>query len=92
MAQESTQTIIRKGAVKSPTGSLTRRRNIGASFSDILDVDRDSATNISLDMFFDNVMAFFNEAPFIYYGRTEPTNSHVMIWVDTSTDNQANLS
>ena len=91
MAAEASQTLIRKAATKTQTGSLSRKRNFGASFTDVLDVDRDAATNISLDSFFDNVQAFFQEASFIYYGNEEPTNKHIQIWVDTSTTNQDNL-
>lgn len=63
--------------------------NFGADFKDIVETEAKYGHPYTLRQFFDNYMDFMQSADFIYYGTAAPSNSHVKIWIDTSTTNQA---
>lgn len=88
MASSESLPLVRKIAVKQEDGSLGEDSTIGATFTDIIDSGRINATGYSLDQFFDSYMKFMNENAFVYAGPNEPQNHHIILWIDTSKNNQ----
>lgn len=79
--------LVNQVGVKNDSGEMGAFQNIGTSFANIIDT-RTNRGNYSLEQFFDNYMNFLKTATFIYSGPTQPTNTHIGIWLDTNKTNQ----
>ncbi len=75
---------------KRADGSFTDPLPFGVTFENVIDT-REDGSKRTLAQFYDNYMAFINQAPFIYYGDTQPENPHIKLWIDTAHDNQSEL-
>lgn len=84
MARSETMPLVRKVAVKQENGTLSNDSTFGALFTDVVDSDRSGATGYSLDQFIDSYIDFMTNTSFVYSGNEEPDNTHVALWVDTS--------
>lgn len=82
------KTLLRDVSVKRDTGDLTSPVYVGTTFEDTID-SRRGKTPYTLAQFFDHYLNFMQNADFIYYGSVKPTNNHVKLWLDTSTNNQS---
>ena len=82
------KSFVKKVGQKAKDGSLTMPYSaFGVGFENVVDTRRDKG-NYSLAQFFDNYMDFMKNTTFVYTGKTQPTNTHVGIWIDTSSSNQ----
>ena len=82
------KSFVKKVGQKAKDGSLTMPYSeFGVGFEYVVDTRRDKG-NYSLAQFFDNYMDFMKNTTFVYTGKTQPTNTHVGIWIDTSSSNQ----
>lgn len=82
------KSFIKKVGQKAKDGSLTMPYSeFGVGFDNVVDT-RSGKGNYSLAQFFDNYINYMNNATFVYTGKTQPTNTHVGIWIDTSSSNQ----
>ena len=82
------KSFVKKVGQKAKDGSLTMPYSeFGVGFENVADTRRDKG-NYSLAQFFDNYMDFMKNTTFVYTGKTQPTNTHVGIWIDTSSSNQ----
>lgn len=87
----ATTNLVKTVAIKSDEGTLGSDYKLSSSFQDIID-NRQGKGNYTLAQFFDNYISFMRNGNFIYMGNTQPTNTHIAIWIDTSTNNQADLA
>ena len=82
------KSFIKKVGQKAKDGSLTLPYSeFGVGFDNVVDT-RSGKGNYSLAQFFDNYMDYMKNTTFVYTGKTQPTNAHVGIWIDTSSSNQ----
>ena len=82
------KSFIKKVGQKAKDGSLTLPYSeFGVGFDNVVDT-RSGKGNYSLAQFFDNYMDYMKNTTFVYIGKTQPTNTHVGIWIDTSSSNQ----
>ena len=82
------KSFVKKVGQKAKDGSLTMPYSeFGVGFDKVVDTRKDKG-NYSLAQFFDNYMDFMKNTTFVYTGKTQPTNTHVGIWIDTSSSNQ----
>lgn len=82
------KSFVKKVGKKAKDGSLTLPYSeFGVGFENVVDTRRGKG-NYSLAQFFDNYMDFMKNTTFVYTGKTQPTNTHVGIWIDTSSSNQ----
>lgn len=82
------KSFVKKVGKKAKDGSLTLPySSFGVGFENVVDTRMDKG-NYSLAQFFDNYMDFMKNTTFVYTGKTQPTNTHVGIWIDTSSSNQ----
>lgn len=82
------KSFVKKVGQKAKDGSLTMPYSeFGVGFENVVDTRRDKS-NYSLAQFFDNYMDFMKNTTFVYTGKTQPANTHVGIWIDTSSSNQ----
>lgn len=82
------KSFIKKVGQKAKDGSLTLPYSeFGVGFDNVVDT-RSGKGNYSLAQFFDNYMDYMKHTTFVYTGKTQPTNTHVGIWIDTSSSNQ----
>jgi hypothetical protein len=82
------KSFIKKVGQKAKDGSLTLPYSeFGVGFDNVVDT-RSGKGNYSLAQFFDNYMDYMKNTTFVYTGKTQPTNTHVGIWIDTSSSNQ----
>lgn len=82
------KSFVKKVGQKAKDGSLTMPYSeFGVDFENVVDTRRDKG-NYSLAQFFDNYMDFMKNTTFVHTGKTQPTNTHVGIWIDTSSSNQ----
>ena len=82
------KSFVKKVGKKAKDGSLTLPYSeFGVGFDNVVDTRMDKG-NYSLAQFFDNYMDFMKNTTFVYTGKTQPTNTHVGIWIDTSSSNQ----
>lgn len=82
------KSFVKKVGQKAKDGSLTLPYSeFGVGFENVVDTRSDKG-NYSLAQFFDNYMDFMKNTTFVYTGKTQPTNTHVGIWIDTSSSNQ----
>lgn len=79
-------TVVREVYVKQEDGSISSPHAIGSSFQNIID-DRPGQDGYTLAQFFDNYKDFMRNTTFVYTGPVKPTNTHVGIWIDTSSSN-----
>lgn len=77
---------VKQVSVKNESGSLDSAYSIGAGFADVVDTRADRG-NYTLEQFFDNYINFMRNTTFVYTGTTQPSNTHVGIWIDTSVTN-----
>ena len=83
--------LVKSVAIKREDGTLDPEiKQFGVTFKDVID-DRGSKGNYTLAQFFDNYDAFMKNSFFVYRGNTEPDNTKIALWIDTSTNNQAGL-
>lgn len=87
MAETAQQEFLQSVSVKNVSGELNSPVLIGASFENVIDT-RENKVPYTLAQFYDNVMEYFNRTHYLYYGKTEPNNTHNKIWIDTSETNQ----
>lgn len=78
--------IVRGVSTKRPPneGGWSEPYPIGALFENIIDTE---SGGITLKQFFDAYLSFIEEVNLFHYGNSEPTNSHMQIWIDTSETN-----
>lgn len=82
------KSFVKKVGKKAKDGSLTLPYSeFGVGFENVVDTRRDKG-NYSLAQFFDNYMDFMKNTTFVYTGKAQPANTHVGIWIDTSSSNQ----
>ena len=82
------KSFVKKVGQKAKDGSLTMPYSeFGVGFESVVDTRKDKG-NYSLAQFFDNYMDYMKNTTFVYTGKTQPTNTHVGIWIDTSSSNQ----
>ena len=82
------KSFVKKVGQKAKDGSLTLPYSeFGVGFENVVDTRSDKG-NYSLAQFFDNYMDYMKNTTFVYTGKTQPTNTHVGIWIDTSSSNQ----
>lgn len=82
------KSFVKKVGQKAKDGSLIMPYSeFGVGFENVVDT-RSNKGNYSLAQFFDNYMDFMKNTTFVYTGKTQPTNTHVGIWIDTSSSNQ----
>ena len=82
------KSFVKKVGQKAKDGSLTLPYSeFGVGFDNVVDTRKDKGT-YSLAQFFDNYMDYMKNTTFVYTGKTQPTNTHVGIWIDTSSSNQ----
>ena len=82
------KSFVKKVGQKAKDGSLTLPYSeFGVGFDNVVDT-RSGKGNYSLAQFFDNYMDYMKNTTFVYTGKTQPTNTHVGIWIDTSSSNQ----
>ena len=82
------KSFVKKVGQKAKDGSLTLPYSeFGVGFENVVDTRKDK-DNYSLAQFFDNYMDYMKNTTFVYTGKTQPTNTHVGIWIDTSSSNQ----
>ena len=82
------KSFVKKVGQKAKDGSLTMPYSeFGVGFENVVDTRKDK-DNYSLAQFFDNYMDYMKNTTFVYTGKTQPTNTHVGIWIDTSSSNQ----
>ena len=82
------KSFIKKVGQKAKDGSLTLPYSeFGVGFDNVVDT-RSGKGNYSLAQFFDNYMDYMKNTTFVYTGKTQPSNTHVGIWIDTSSSNQ----
>ena len=82
------KSFVKKVGQKAKDGSLTLPYSeFGVGFENVVDTRRDKG-NYCLAQFFDNYMDYMKNTTFVYTGKTQPTNTHVGIWIDTSSSNQ----
>lgn len=82
------KSFVKKVGQKAKDGSLTLPYSeFGVGFENVVDMRKDKG-NYSLAQFFDNYMDYMKNTTFVYTGKTQPTNTHVGIWIDTSSSNQ----
>lgn len=82
------KSFVKKVGQKAKDGSLTMPYSeFGVGFENVVDT-RSGKGNYSLAQFFDNYMDYMKNTTFVYTGKTQPTNTHVGIWIDTSSSNQ----
>ena len=82
------KSFVKKVGQKAKDGSLTMPYSeFGVDFENVVDTRKDKG-NYSLAQFFDNYMDYMKNTTFVYTGKTQPTNTHVGIWIDTSSSNQ----
>ena len=84
MAEKS----IKQVGIRQRDGSLGTDYEIGFDFIDIVDTDRENATNYSLKDFLNNYIEFQENSYVNVFTKIEPKNSHVGIWFDTGHTNQ----
>ena len=78
------KSFVKKVGQKAKDDSLTMPYSeFGVGFDNVVDTRKDKG-NYSLAQFFD----FMKNTTFVYTGKTQPTNTHVGIWIDTSSSNQ----
>lgn len=87
---ETNKTFVKELVQKQDDGNLTDYVSFGTDFENIFDT-RAGKANYSLAQFFDNYLAFLNNYKYVAYGPSQPSNKRAIIWIDTSTDNQAKL-
>lgn len=78
------QELVNSVSIKQEDGTMTASKKIGATFEQIID----PATKQTLKQFYDNYLQFMKTADFVYYGDTQPTNTHIKLWIDTAHNNQ----
>lgn len=83
----ATRNLVQTVAIKGEDGLLGNDFRIGAGFEDIID-SRIGRGNYSLAQFFDNYTSFMKNSFFVDYGIIPPSNTHIPIWIDTSSTNQ----
>ena len=82
------KSFVKKVGQKAKDGSLTLPYSeFGVGFENVVDTRKDKG-NYYLAQFFDNYMDYMKNTTFVYTGKTQPTNTHVGIWIDTSSSNQ----
>lgn len=82
------KSFVKKVGQKAKDGSLTMPYSeFGVGFENVVDTRKDKG-HYSLAQFFDNYMDYMKNTTFVYTGKTQPTNTHVGIWIDTSSSNQ----
>ena len=82
------KSFVKKVGQKAKDGSLTLPYSeFGVGFENVVDTRKDKG-NYSLAQFFDNYMDYMKNTTFVYTGKTQPTTTHVGIWIDTSSSNQ----
>ena len=82
------KSFVKMVGQKAKDGSLTLPYSeFGVGFENVVDTRRDKG-NYSLAQFFDNYMNFMKNTTFVYTGKTQPANSLIGIWIDTSSSNQ----
>ena len=86
----ATTNLVRTVAVKREDGTMDQDRSFGISFNNVID-ERSNKGNYSLAQFFDSYDNFLKTSFFVYRGNTKPANTKIALWIDTSTDNQADL-
>lgn len=80
--------LLQDIAEKLDNGEMGPAVPFSSDFSHTVDM-REGKTRYTLAQFFDHYMSFMKEADFIYYGKNEPTNKHIKIWIDTSRSSNA---
>lgn len=84
MAETDQKQLVVSVREKTDTGTLSEAVPFGVSFDNVVDT-RKGQEHYTLAQFFDSYMKYMENTPFIYYGLTAPTNSHIKIWIDTNT-------
>lgn len=82
----ATKSFVKQVAQKNKNGQLINNTSIGVDFDSVVDI-RSGKGNYSLAQLFDNYIDFMQNATFVYSGPTQPKNTHVGIWLDTSSKN-----
>lgn len=82
----ATKKLVHQVSMKDSTGYVVNTTNIGATFEDVVDVG-EGRTNFTLAQFIDSYLKYMKNADFIYAGGTQPKNSKVVLWLDTSENN-----
>lgn len=84
----ATKSFVKKVGEKAKDGSLTTPYSeFGVGFDNVVDT-RSGKGNYSLAQFFDNYIDYMKNTTFVYTGKVQPKNTHVGIWIDTSSSNQ----
>lgn len=90
MASSQSMSFVRRVGTKGSDGAVGNYKEIGVPFTNVIDVDRGSAsTGYSLDQLLDSYLDFIKNSNFVYAGTSEPKNHNVKIWLDTSVTNQS---
>lgn len=82
------KTLLQDVSIKRDTGDLSSPTPVGVTFDNVID-SRAAKGNYTLAQFLDSYLEFMQGADFIYHGSVKPTNTHVKLWLDTSTTNQS---
>lgn len=84
MAEKS----IRSVGIRQRNSTLGEDYQMGFDFSDVIDSERENATNYTLKDFFDNYIDFQSNSYNNVITDVTPVNKHVGIWFDTGHTNQ----
>lgn len=78
--------LVTQIAQKDDSGTIDygEEKSLGVSFGNVYD-ERSGSGNYTLQQLFDHYINYMKNANFVYQGATQPTNTHVALWIDTGT-------